>query len=138
MKVLVSVLLLLLSSLAAAEAVDWRAWSPDVFAEARREGRLVLLDLTADWCRFCKKMDAVTYRDARVVSAIGRDYVPVRADEKDHPDLAKRYADQGRPLTVIFDADGRELIARRGYLEPQWMLWLLQAVASDPDPTAHR
>ena len=138
MRVLVSVLLLFLSSLAAAEAVEWREWSPAVFAEAREKGRLVLLDLTAEWCRFCKKMDAVTYRDAEVVSAIGRDYVPVRADEKDHPDLATRYADQGRPLTVIFDANGRELITRRGYLEPQWMLWLLQAVAADPEPAAHR
>ena len=63
------VLLLLVAvtwSVAATEqgAVQWQAWSAGLLQQAQQEERLVLLDLTAEWCQFCRKMDEVTYRDA--------------------------------------------------------------------------
>ncbi len=118
--------------------IAWQSWSEAVFEQARREGRLVLLDLTAQWCRFCRKMDETTYRDPRVVATIARAYVAVRADEEAFPELGRRYQNFGRPATIIFDAKGREIIKRRGYLRPQWMNWLLEAVAQNPLPEAHR
>lgn len=119
-------------------SLQWQPWSPAVFEEARREGRLVLLDLTAEWCLFCRKMDQTTYRDEQVMDAIGRAYVPVRADESVYPELAKRYERAGRPATVIFAADGTEIIKRRGYLSARLMVWMLDAVAQNPAPEAHR
>lgn len=107
----------------------WRTWSPEVFEQAQREGRLVLVDLGADWCAFCKKMDAVTYSDPAVLDAITRDYIPVRADPEKHRQLPRRFNDYRRPSTVILKADGAEIIKKQGYLEPQLMLWMLQAVA---------
>ena len=61
-----------------------------------------------------------------------------RAAEEAYPDLARRYENYGRPATVIFDGNGIEIIRRRGYLRPQWLLWLLEAVAQNPSPEAHR
>lgn len=118
--------------------IAWVSWSPEVFAQARAEQRLVLLDLTAEWCEFCRKMDATTYRDPRVLELINRDYIAVRADEKDQPELAKRYEKAGRPATVIFNSEGTEIIRKRGYIKPQWMVWFLQAVAANPTVEAHR
>ncbi len=118
--------------------IDWQRWSAEVFDRARRENRLVLVDLTAEWCAFCRTMDAVTYRDAGVVEEINRSYIAVRADEAEQPELGRRYAEYGRPATVIFDGAGTEIIKRRGYIKPQFMVWLLQAVADDPSPEAHR
>ncbi len=37
---------------------QWNSWSPEVFEQARRDGKLILVGLVADWCSFCKKMDA--------------------------------------------------------------------------------
>ncbi len=95
-------------------SIQWQEWSEEVFERARREGRLVLLDLEAVWCHRCHVMD----QDAR-------------------PELSNRYQDYGWPATVIFDGDGTELIKRRGYIRPQWMQWLLEAVAQDPSAAAH-
>ena len=119
-------------------AVQWEAWSAGVLDRAQQEGRLVLLDLTAEWCQFCRKMDEITYRDPDVVQLINRQYFPVRVDDKDRYELALRYSKVVRPATIILDSKGNELIRKQGYLEPQWMVWLLQAVALDPSAEAHR
>lgn len=118
--------------------IQWRTWSDDLIEEARGEGRFLLLDLTAPWCAFCKKMKTITYRDRSVEAVVREHYIPVRIDDEDDPALASRYADYGRPASVVLDADGRELIRRRGFMEPQLMTWMLQAVARNPDPEAHR
>ncbi|MEN8217401.1 MAG: DUF255 domain-containing protein [Pseudomonadota bacterium] len=116
--------------------LKWQKWSPKVFEQARREGRLVLLNLTAEWCQFCRKMDETSYRSPQVINIIMHNYIPVRAETNSA--LAKRYENYGRPTTVIFDGNGIEIIKRQGYLRPQWLLWLLEAVAQNPSPEAHR
>ena len=112
-------------------AIQWQRWSPEVFERAEREGRLVLVDLVAEWCAFCKKMDATTYRDAGVLKAIGDGYIPVRADPEKDSGLPARFVSYGRPSTVILTPDGGEILKKQGYLKPQWMLWTLQAVAQE-------
>ncbi len=111
--------------------VPWQTWSDDVFEQARKENRLVLVDLSAEWCAYCRKMDATTWQDPKVLAAIDKDYIPVKVvDEKD-PELAARYRDYGRPAVMILDADGQELMRKRGYMKPQWMEWMLQAVVQE-------
>jgi uncharacterized protein YyaL (SSP411 family) len=114
--------------------IAWRSWSDGVFAEARREGRLVLLDLEAVWCHWCHVMDETTYRDAEVVALIRSRFVPLRVDQDARLDLSNRYEDYGWPATVVFDADGRELAKLQGYVPPGRMASLLRALADDPTP----
>ena len=118
--------------------IQWRTWSDDLLDEARDQGRFLLLNLTAPWCAFCQKMKSVTYRDQGVEAVVREHYIPVRIDDEGDPALAERYSGYGRPASVVMDADGRELIRRLGYLEPQLMTWMLQAVVRNPDPDAHR
>lgn len=116
----------------------WQAWSAKVFEQAKRERRLVLLDVKAEWCAACRKMDATGFRDTRVLDRLRRHYIPVRADIDREPEIMRRYGTQGVPAVVILDGEGREIIQKRGYLEPDWLYWLLVAVADDPRPEAHR
>jgi len=118
--------------------INWQNWSPDVFTQAEKEGKLVLLDLMAEWCVYCKKMDDVTYRDPQVIETINKNYIAVRADQDKHPKLAQRYKNYGRPATVVYNSKGTEVIKRRGYIEPQILFWMLDTVAANPDPAAHR
>ncbi len=120
------------------QSVKWQSWSGSIFEQAKKENKLVLLSLTAEWCEFCHKMDATTYRDSRVQTLLKQDYITVRVDEKDNPELAKRYEKAGMPATLIFSSQGTEIIRKRGYIKPQWMVWFLQAVAADPTVEAHR
>ncbi|MEN9575726.1 MAG: Thiol:disulfide interchange protein DsbD [Verrucomicrobiota bacterium] len=36
------------------DGIDWQPWSLEAVAKARTEGRVVLVDFTADWCFTCK------------------------------------------------------------------------------------
>ncbi len=119
-------------------AIAWQAWSPEVFAQAEKEGKLVLLDLMAEWCTWCKKMDKLTYHDRQVIEVINKNYIPVRADQDKHPKLAMRYKNYGPPTTVIYNSTGTEIIKRPGYMEAQILFWMLDTVAANPDPAAHR
>jgi len=114
--------------------IVWHPWSDEIFAQAAREHKFVLLDLEAVWCHWCHVMDQQTYRDAKVRSLIGKSYIAVKVDQDSRPDISNRYEDYGWPATVIFNADRSEIVKRQGYLPPIQMASILQAVIDDPSP----
>jgi len=114
--------------------LPWQPWGDGVFAQARREHKLVLLDLEAVWCHWCHVMDEVTYRDPQVIALLNEHYLLVRVDQDSRPDLSNRYEDYGWPATVIFAGDGTELVKRQGYIPPGPMARVLQACVDDPTP----
>ena len=116
------------------EAITWHPWSDSVFAQAKSEGRFVLLDLGTVWCHWCHVMEEVTYRDSAIIDLVGRRYLAVRVDADARPDLSNRYEDYGWPATIVFNSDGSEIVKRRGYLPPGQMASMLQAIIDDPSP----
>jgi uncharacterized protein len=118
----------------AAEAITWQPWSDSVFAQAKREHKFVLLDLQAVWCHWCHVMDVTTYADPRVIALIQSRYIAIRVDQDSRPDLASRYQDYGWPATVVFNSDGSEIVKRQGYLPPEQITSILQAIIDDPTP----
>lgn len=122
------------SSTTAAGKIHWYGWSDEVFAQAKREHKFVLLDLEAVWCHWCHVMDANTYSDAKVQRLLQSRYLAVKVDQDSRPDLSNRYEDYGWPATVVFDANGQEIVKRQGYLAPDEMVSMLQAIIDDPTP----
>ena len=112
-----------------AETIQWHQWSDKTFTMAQQQNKLVLLDIGAEWCQFCKKMDAVTYHDAEVIKIINKNYIAVKADiegdlEGDSA-VQQLYGSFGVPGTIILGADKKELNKRLGYISPQQMQWHL-------------
>lgn len=119
---------------ASAAQIQWQQWDAGLFDQAKSQKRFVLLDLEAVWCHWCHVMEKTTYHDPRVVKLLKDFYIPVRVDQDANPDLSNRYGDWGWPATIIFAADGSELVKMRGYLPPERMISLLEAVIKDPTP----
>jgi uncharacterized protein len=119
----------------AAAPIMWHTtWSDALFAQAAEQHRFVLLDLHAVWCHWCHVMADTTYADGEVERLIGKNYLAVSIDADGDPNLAARYGDWGWPATIVLAADGTEIVKRRGYLPPQQMASLLQAIVDDPSP----
>lgn len=121
-----------------ARAIHWQPWSDDVFAQAKRENKFVLLDLEAVWCHWCHVMEETTYRDPAVVALMADRYIAVRVDQDSRPDLSNRYEDYGWPATVVFAPDSSEIVKRRGYVPPERMKSMLQGIIDDPSPLVVR
>lgn len=137
---LIAATLLTLSSYASVPAqtppaqLHWHPWSNAVFTEARSEHKFVLLDLEAVWCHWCHVMDDITYRDPIVMRLLNERYLLVKVDQDARPDLSNRYGDWGWPATIVFAANGSEIVKRQGYIQPRPMSSMLQAIIDDPSP----
>lgn len=118
--------------------IVWESWSEEVFERAERDNKFVLLDLEAVWCHWCHVMEEVTYHDAKVIELMQARYIAVRVDQDARPDIARRYEDYGWPATVVFAADGTEIVKRRGYLPPEIMVSMLEEIIVDPSPVKYR
>lgn len=123
---------------AAASAIAWEPWSEAVFERAEREHKFVLMDLEAVWCHWCHVMEEVTYRDPKVIELMKARYIAVRVDQDARPDISRRYEDYGWPATVVFNAQGGEIVKRRGYLPPEVMVSMLEEIIVDPSPVKYR
>jgi uncharacterized protein YyaL (SSP411 family) len=126
--------LTLVHAAAAPAGLAWRPFEPAALDEARDSGRLVLLDVGTAWCHWCHVMDERTYGDARVQAVLRAGFVVTRADADARLDLAQRYEAYGWPATIVLDAEGRELLRRRGFVPPEAMVALLEATRARPTP----
>ncbi len=114
--------------------IQWQEWSPEAFAKAKAENKLVILDLEAVWCHWCHVMDKETYRNPDVARFINEHFVAIRVDQDSRPDVSKQYENWGWPATIMFAPDGTELVKRAGYIPPERMESVLKAVVEDPTP----
>ena len=117
------------------DTVQWHEWSNKTFALAEQQNKLVLLDISAQWCQFCKKMKAVTYQDPEVIKIINENYIAIKSDIETSVDIKILYGDFGVPGTIILTAGREEINRRRGYIPPQQMQWHLLGNLQDAPTT---
>src|SRR6476646_2963296 len=86
--------------------IDWLPWGAEAFARAAREGKPVLLSITAAWCQACHEMDRTTYADPAVAALVRDRFVAVRVDTDRRPDINERYHLGGWPTTAFLTAEG--------------------------------
>jgi len=112
-----------------AAEIHWRAWDASVFADAQRSGRPILLSLAAIWCHWCHVLDETTLSDERVIALLNRDFIAVRVDADQHPDIERRYILGGWPTVAVLTARG-EIVDGGTYVAPDAFLSLLRGAAS--------
>ena len=114
--------------------VSWQPWTKDLFTRARKEKKLVVLDLEAIWCHWCHVMDQRTYSRADIQKVLADHYIAVKVDQDSRPDLSNKYEQYGWPATIFFSSEGKELAKRSGFIRPDEMLALLKKLAKKPIP----
>jgi len=95
--------------------VDWHPWGEDALALARREGKPILLSVGYSACHWCHVMAHESFEDPVVAAAMNADFVNIKVDREERPDLDQIYQTAhalmtrrsgGWPLTMFLTPDG--------------------------------
>jgi uncharacterized protein len=97
------------------QPIRWHEWGEEAFATAHRENKPMLLDIGAVWCHWCHVMDRESYDDPQVAQIVNENFVAVKVDRDERPDIDSRYqaavsaicGQGGWPLTAFLTPDGK-------------------------------
>ncbi|SDU96785.1 hypothetical protein SAMN04488544_2730 [Microlunatus sagamiharensis] len=103
----------------AGNPVEWWEWGDDAFAEAERSGRPVLLSVGYAACHWCHVMAHESFEDEATAARMNRDFVNVKVDREERPDVDTVYmaatqaltGQGGWPMTVFLTPDRRPFYA---------------------------
>lgn len=96
------------------QPVNWYPWCAEAFEKAKEKDMPVLLDIGAVWCHWCHIMDSESYEDFETAAIINENYVAVKVDKDERPDIDSRYQKAvsifsgtgGWPLTAFLTYEG--------------------------------
>lgn len=101
---------------AADPAIKWRTDYNAARKESQETGLPLLIQIGTDECFYCKKMEASTFKDAGVLTAMATGYIPLKIDGNKETALVKALKIQLYPTTVLAGADGTIHAFVQGYV----------------------
>ncbi len=93
--------------------VDWYPWGEEALNRAREENKPIFLSVGYSTCHWCHVMAHESFEDAQVAEILNRNYIPIKVDREERPDIDAVYMNVcqamtgsgGWPLTVILSPD---------------------------------
>ncbi len=95
--------------------VDWYPWGPEALERAKREDKPIFLSIGYAACHWCHVMERESFEDAATADDLNRDFVAVKVDREERPDLDQVYmgavqamtGQGGWPMSVFLTPDGK-------------------------------
>jgi thioredoxin-related protein/YHS domain-containing protein len=113
---------------AGASKVTWQTDLAQAVHEAGRVQKPLLLEFTASWCGYCRKMKQTTFADERIAEHVNGCFVPVSIDADRNEGLMRRAGVESLPTTLILSHDLRVVRRIAGYQTPEQLEEHLGAV----------
>ncbi len=102
--------------------IKWHTDVNSAIEEAKETNKPIIVDFSAKWCSYCKKLDETTFSDSRVQEKLSKNYVVVKIDVDENPDVASKYKIYGYPTLVFLNPNGQEIKRQEGYIDPDGLL----------------
>jgi uncharacterized protein len=117
--------------------VHWQQWTPEALAEAAARDLPILLSIGYAACHWCHVMAHESFEDDDVAAAMNANFVCVKVDREERPDIDAVYMNAtvaltgqgGWPMTCFLTPDGRPFFCGT-YYPKAGFLQLLAAVTT--------
>ena len=98
---------------------------------AKKEKKNILVDVYADWCKWCKKMDAEVFTNDSIAPYLNKNFVLIKlngeSSEKikykgetmNAADFARGFGVSGFPTVIFLEPDGEAITKVPGFLDAQ-------------------
>lgn len=110
--------------------VKWYSYEEGL-AAAKAAGKPVVIDFHADWCKWCKEMDAKTFSDARVIEIMNGRFIPISVDTEKEKAPAQAFNVQSLPTMWFLDAQGERIDTLPGFVDADFFVIVLDYIASE-------
>ncbi len=89
----------------------------EALAQAKKENKLIFLDISASWCGPCKMLKSKTFPNAEVSEFYNANFINVAVDgEKgEGVELAQKFRIRGYPSLIFVDGNGKVVAQTAGY-----------------------
>ena len=93
--------------------VDWYPWGEEAFERARAQDKPIFLSIGYSTCHWCHVMEHESFETEAIAEALNRDFVPIKVDREERPDVDDIYMQSvqmltgqgGWPLSVFLTPD---------------------------------
>jgi uncharacterized protein YyaL (SSP411 family) len=79
--------------------VDWHPWGPEALDRARDEDKPIFLSIGYSACHWCHVMAHESFEDPDLAAQLNRDFVAIKVDREERPDLDDVYMAAVQTLT---------------------------------------
>ena len=83
----------------ATNPIDWYPWGEEAFEKAKKEGKPIFLSIGYSTCHWCHVMERESFSDAEVAALLNRDFVSIKVDREERPDIDQVYMTVTQTLT---------------------------------------
>ncbi len=126
----IGIIVSMLLGAGAASPIQWQPTLDAARAVAAQTNRLVLIHFWGEGCPPCARMDSDVFSRPDVADTITRNYVAVRVDRAQFPNIAAQFGVSAVPTDVIVTPQGRVIGTYVGAVPPQQFMGRLEQIAS--------
>jgi thioredoxin-related protein len=108
--------------------------------EAKKQNKLILIDVYTDWCKWCKKMDADVYSNVEIAEYLKANFIFVKLNGEGNSKvnynnrvvteavIVRQFGVDGFPTTIFLKSNGSLISLMPGYYPPDKFLIILKDI----------
>jgi len=100
------------------EEISWIKDLDGALNTAKKENKIVMIDVFTEWCTWCKKLDEETYKDKKVIE-LSKEFINLKINpetDKKGSEFLTKFKIEGYPTILFIDSSANQFSRIGGFL----------------------